>query len=381
MSRPELSHSNDPANQAADGPAASQRKIIHCDCDCFYASIEMRDDPDLQGKPVAVGGASERRGVIATCNYEARKSGVHSAMPTATALRLCPDLILIPPAMDKYRQASQQMHEIFRRYTWLIEPLSLDEAYLDVSQATVCQGSATLIAEAIRNDVRRELGITLSAGIAPNKFIAKIASDWNKPDGQFVVTPDRVDDFVRALPVKKLFGVGKVTAARMQELGINLCADLRTRELDFLLQHFGSFGHTLYRLCRGIDEREVKTDRIRKSLSVENTYAQDLPTLDSCLQQLPDLHRQMQERLQRVLHKYQVNKKYVKIKFHDFVSTTAEHVAEDSGLYGYQVLMREAWHRGERPVRLLGIGVRLNPLESADGSKDTRQIEQLALPW
>lgn len=359
----------------------AQRKIIHCDCDCFYASIEMRDDPALRGKPVAVGGTSDRRGVVATCNYEARKFGIHSAMPAATALRLCPDLILIPPNMEKYRQASLQMHDIFRRYTRIIEPLSLDEAYLDVSRATACQGSATLMAEAIRNDVRAELGITLSAGIAPNKFIAKIASDWNKPDGQFVVTPDRVDDFVRELPVKKLFGVGKVTAARMQQMGINTCADLRGKELDFLLQHFGSFGNSLYRLCRGIDEREVTTDRIRKSLSVENTYSRDLPTLDSCLQQLPDLHRQMQERLQRVLQQYRISKKYVKIKFHDFVSTTAEHIAEDSNLPGYRELMSEAWHRGERPVRLLGIGVRLNPLESGTGSKDNAQIEQLALPW
>jgi len=366
-------------------PGVAQRKIIHCDCDCFYASIEMRDNPALAGLPVAVGGASERRGVVATCNYEARKFGVHSAMPTATAKRLCPQLILVTPNMEKYRQASLAMHEIFRRYTALIEPLSLDEAYLDVTDATACRGSATLIAREIRQSVREEIGITLSAGIAPNKFIAKIASDWNKPDGQYAVTPDMVDDFVKALPVKKLHGVGKVTAARMHEMSIESCADLRKSGEDFLLQTFGSFGSQLYRLCRGIDERAVKTTRQRKSLSVENTYSQDLPSLESCLNELPALHQQMEERLQPVLHKYRVSKKYVKVKFLDFVSTTAEHVAEDSAISSYTHLMTEAWNRGSRPVRLLGLGVRLSPVENSaaenlSAKADHPRGKQLLLP-
>ena len=367
------------------GAGVSQRKIIHCDCDCFYASIEMRDNPALAGLPVAVGGASEHRGVVATCNYEARKFGVHSAMPTATAKRLCPQLILVAPNMEKYRQASQAMHEIFRRYTDLIEPLSLDEAYLDVSDASACQGSATLIAREIRQCVRDEIGITLSAGIAPNKFIAKIASDWNKPDGQYAVTPAMIDDFVKALPVKKLHGVGKVTAARMHALGIETCADLRRSGEEFLLQTFGSFGSQLYRLCYGIDEREVKTDRQRKSLSVENTYSRDLPSLESCLNELPALHQQMEERLQPVLHKYRISKKYVKVKFLDFVSTTAEHVAEDSTINSYTHLITEAWSRGARPVRLLGLGVRLSPLQNVSltespAEASLRHGEQLLLP-
>jgi DNA polymerase IV len=367
------------------GAGVSQRKIIHCDCDCFYASIEMRDNPALAGLPVAVGGASEHRGVVATCNYEARKFGVHSAMPTATAKRLCPQLILVAPNMEKYRQASRAMHEIFRRYTDLIEPLSLDEAYLDVSDASACQGSATLIAREIRQCVRDEIGITLSAGIAPNKFIAKIASDWNKPDGQYAVTPAMIDDFVKALPVKKLHGVGKVTAARMHALGIETCADLRRSGEEFLLQTFGSFGSQLYRLCYGIDEREVKTDRQRKSLSVENTYSRDLPSLESCLNELPALHQQMEERLQPVLRKYRISKKYVKVKFLDFVSTTAEHVAEDSTINSYTHLMTEAWSRGARPVRLLGLGVRLSPLQNVSltespAEASLRHGEQLLLP-
>ena len=362
---------------------SSLRKIIHCDCDCFYASIEMRDNPALLGLPVAVGGASEHRGVVATCNYEARKFGVHSAMPTATAKRLCPQLILVAPNMEKYRQASLTMHEIFRRYTDLIEPLSLDEAYLDVTDASACRGSATLIAREIRQCVREEIGITLSAGIAPNKFIAKIASDWNKPDGQYAVTPDMVDEFVKALPVKKLYGVGKVTAGRMHEMGIESCDDLRKSGEEFLLQAFGSFGSQLFRLCHGIDDREVKTNRQRKSLSVENTYSQDLPSRESCLNELPALHHQMEERLQKVLHKYRVSKKYVKVKFLDFVSTTAEHVAEDSAINSYTYLMTEAWNRGARPVRLLGLGVRLSPVKDgaqANLSADNKLCEQLVLP-
>jgi DNA polymerase-4 len=182
---------------------APPRKIIHCDCDCFYASIEMRDNPELLGKPIAVGGLPTRRGVVATCNYEARKFGIHSAMAAATARKLCPELIIIRPDMDKYREASRQIHEIFERYTAVIEPLSLDEAFLDVSDCDHHQGSATLIAEAIRSDVRETVNITISAGIAPNKFLAKIASDENKPDGQFVITPSQVDTFVQQLPVNK----------------------------------------------------------------------------------------------------------------------------------------------------------------------------------
>ncbi len=345
----------------------------------------MRDNPALVGLPIAVGGSSEHRGVVATCNYEARKFGVHSAMPTATAKRLCPQLIVVAPKMEKYRQASLAMHEIFRRYTDLIEPLSLDEAYLDVTDASACRGSATLIAREIRLCVREELGITLSAGIAPNKFIAKIASDWNKPDGQYAVTPDMVDEFVKALPVKKLHGVGKVTAGRMHKMGIESCSDLRQSGEEFLLQNFGSFGSQLFRLCHGIDDREVKTNRQRKSLSVENTYSQDLPSLESCLNELPALHKQMEERLEKVLHKYRVNKKYVKVKFLDFVSTTAEHVAEDCAISSYTHLMTEAWNRGSRPVRLLGLGVRLSPLEEGvranpPADAETSPCEQLLLP-
>jgi DNA polymerase IV len=222
------------------------RKIIHCDCDSFYASVEVRDDPALRGKPLAVGGSAEGRGVVATCSYEARAYGVRSAMPTSRALKLCPELVVMRPDMAKYRAVSRQIHEIFARYTALIEPLSLDEAYLDVSASTACRGSATLMAEEIRCEIRDTVGITVSAGIGPNKFIAKIASDWNKPDGQLTVTPDRVDAFVSALPVEKIFGVGSVTARRMRDHGWDTCADLRRLSLAELTRLFGRFGVALH---------------------------------------------------------------------------------------------------------------------------------------
>ena len=345
-----------------------QRKIIHCDCDCFYASIEMRDNPALRGKPIAVGGSPERRGVVATCNYEAREFGIHSAMASATARRLCPDLIIIRTDMDKYRLASSQIHEIFQRYTDLIEPLSLDEAFLDVSDCDEFRGSATRIAEAIRNEVREVVGITISAGIAPNKFLAKIASDWNKPDGQFAVLPNDVDDFVAKLAVKKIHGVGKVTAAKMHRLNLRTCKDLQNFGADALTEHFGSFGERLFELSSGIDNRPVSTDRIRKSVSVENTFDTDLPDLGSSLEAMLGLLPKLELRLKRLDNHYSIKKQFVKLKFHDFVTTTVEMLSEDTNPENYRTLCEQGFARGERAVRLIGVGVRVEPLEnSAEG--------------
>ena len=354
-----------------------RRKIIHCDCDCFYASIEMRDNPDLVGKPIAVGGSPNRRGVVATCNYEARKFGIHSAMASATAIKRCPELIIIKPDIEKYKLASSQIHEIFREYTPLIEPLSPDEAFLDVSKSELFHGSATLIAEAIRSKVRENIGITISAGIAPNKFLAKIASDWNKPDGQFVITPDRIDDFVCQLPVRKLIGVGKVTARKMLRMGITTCADLRQIDAEELRKHFGSFGSRLHELSQGIDNREVKTDRIRKSLSVENTYALDLPNLETCLAELPELSNQLNKRLSNINSEYAISKQFIKLKFHDFVQTTVEMLSNSAKVDNYRNLCERGFERGQRPVRLLGIGVRLTHLK--DSNKAEKTEEQLKL--
>lgn len=335
------------------------RKIIHCDCDCFYAAVETRDDPRLRGRPVAVGGRPDQRGVVATCNYEAREFGVRSAMATSQALQRCPALIVLPPTMEKYRVASRQILSIYRHYTELVEPLSLDEAYLDVSDALHCQGSATLMAREIRARIATDVGITASAGIAPNKFVAKIASDWNKPDGQYVVLPEQVDAFVAALPVKKIFGVGAVTAAKLNRLGATTCADLRGWSLLELQQHFGKFGTRLYELVRGIDLREVCSNRERKSISVEETYNQDLPDLAACEAPMRTLVEQLQLRVLRNDAVRYVRRLTVKIRFADFRQTSVECVGTAIELSAFRQLLETGFGRGMQPVRLLGAGVRL----------------------
>ncbi|MBB5017030.1 DNA polymerase-4 [Chitinivorax tropicus] len=335
-----------------------QRKIIHVDCDCFYAAIEMLDDPNLRGKPIAVGGRQEARGVIATCNYEARAFGVRSAMPTSRALKLCPKLILIRPRADRYRAVSKQVRQIYESFTDRIEPLSLDEAYLDVTGVGLCQGSATFMAEAIRQRIREEIGITASAGIAPNKFLAKIASDWHKPDGQFVIRPQEVDAFVKVLPVGKLFGVGKVTEARMHKMGLFTCEDLRSLSPTELSHRFGAFGERLWQLAHGVDEREVVTDEPRKSLSVETTFVTDLPDAATCKAELPALFDDLLKRLARVETRYRVNKAYFKMKFADFSQTTMELAATSPDLNTYNQMCEICHQRRHQPVRLVGIGVR-----------------------
>jgi len=252
------------------------RKIIHVDMDCFYAAVEIRDNPNLAKKAVAVGGDAYRRGVLCTSNYIARDFGVHSATPTAQAYRLCPDLIVIKPDFSKYKEVSEQIREIFFSYTELVEPLSLDEAFLDVSDNSHCQGSASWIAKEIRERILKVTSLTASAGVAPNKFIAKVASDWDKPNGLTVIRPEQVDSFVTALPVEKIFGVGKVTAHKLHVLGIKTCGDVQKFSQEKLHQHFGSFGDHLFELSQGRDKREVKPDRVRKSLSVEETFSYDL---------------------------------------------------------------------------------------------------------
>ncbi len=348
----------------------SRRKIIHVDCDCFYAAIEMRDDPSLASKPLAVGGAADRRGVIATCNYEARAYGVRSAMASAQALKLCPELLIVKPRMDAYKAVSRQIHGIFRDYTELIEPLSLDEAYLDVSDSPHFAGSATRIAQEIRRRVSRELHITVSAGVAPNKFLAKIASDWRKPDGLFVITPVEVEAFVAELPVAKLHGVGKVTADKLARLGVRTCADVREWPRLELIKAFGAFGERLWSLAWGIDERPVQTDSRRQSLSVETTYERDLPDLGACLAELPALLEELARRLARLDARYRPDKPFVKVKFHDFSQTTLEQAGAGHDLDSYRLLLGAAYARGNKPVRLLGVGLRLH-----DGRAAHEQLE------
>lgn len=343
------------------------RKIIHIDADCFYAAVEIRDNPKLRGLPIAVGGSASRRGVVATASYEARKFGVHSAMASATALKRCPDLILIPGRMSVYREASKQMRDIFADYTDLIEPLSLDEAFLDVSQCQQCKGSATLIAKEIRQRIEDTVGITVSAGIAPNKFIAKIASDWKKPNAQTVVTPEQVDDFMAELPVKYIWGVGKVTAAKLEKLGIKTCADVRNYDIFQFVQKFGQFGEHIHKLAHGIDNRPVVSEWRRKSVSVENTYEQDLPDLQSCIAELPALLESLQKRTQNLDDDYRIHNCFLKMKFRDFSQTTVERQNTTPILSDLAMLCEQAWARGEIPVRLLGIGVKLDDLTEGGG--------------
>jgi DNA polymerase-4 len=319
----------------------------------------MRDDPSLRDLPIAIGGKSDRRGVVATCNYKAREYGVRSAMPTGQALKLCPDLVVVPGTMSKYREAAQQIRQIFYRYTDKVEPLSLDEAYLDVTDCRECHGSATLIAEEIRQVIAREVGVTASAGIAPNKFLAKVASDLNKPDGQYVITPPEIDAFVEKLKVKRIFGVGKVTNEKLRRLGIETCGDLQQRPLLELVDKFGVFGKRLHDLSFGRDNREVNANSRRKSLSVERTYSDDLVDQAACLQKLPDLLLELRSRLRRVDSDYLVTKQLIKMKFSDFTSTTVERqVVKGLPIESFEDLCLQAWERGGRSVRLLGLGVR-----------------------
>ena len=338
------------------------RKIIHIDMDCFYAAVEMRDNPTLRDQPIAVGGAANARGVLTTCNYEARKFGCHSAMPTARALQLCPDLVLLPVAMDKYRVVSADIHAIFHDYTNIIEPLSLDEAYLEVTDSLHHKGSATLIAEAIRHEIAEKVCLSASAGIAPNKFLAKVASDWRKPNGQFVILPEDIADFMRSLPIKKIPGVGKVTAKKLQDKGIHTCGELQALSQATMVDMFGKFGQSLYQYCRGEDERAVEPKRVRKSLSVENTYLQDLKTLDACQQRLPTLFSELQMRLEKQTTR-RIHKQFIKIKFADFTQMTRECMVEALHFETFTTLLSQAEAELSQPVRLIGVGVRFAETE------------------
>lgn len=345
----------------------STRKIIHIDMDCFYAAIEMRDFPELANKPIAVGGDANHRGVIATCNYAARQLGVRSAQPTAQALRLCPSLILQPVRMDVYRKESQSIRAIFADYTDMIEPLSLDEAYLDVTLSTRCQGSATWIAQEIRARIFQERQLTASAGIAPNKSLAKIASDWHKPNGQMVIKPEDIDAFVRVLPVRKLFGVGPRMEEKLSALGIKICADLQQYSMDYLFNQFGTYGQRLYELARGIDNRPVNPNRIRKSISVEETYPKDLLNGEACFGALPELLKRLETRIHRAGEISGIHSLFVKLKFNDFQQTTVEQIANQIDLNVLHRLIQEGFSRKNLPVRLLGIGIKLKQKNALEG--------------
>ncbi|WP_031260522.1 DNA polymerase IV [Mesorhizobium sp. LNHC252B00] len=305
--------------------STGQRKIIHIDMDAFYASVEQRDNPDLRGKPVAVGSARER-GVVAAASYEARKFGVRSAMPSISAKRRCPELIFVPPRFDAYRAVSQEIHAIFAEHTPLIEPLALDEAYLDVTDNLQGIPIATTIAEMIRAKIKAETSLTASAGISYNKFLAKLASGQNKPDGLFVITPRMGPAFVEALPVRKFHGVGPATAEKMARLGIETGADLRAQSLAYLQEKFGKSGPYYYWIARGIDERPVRADRERKSVGAEDTFATDLFDVESARGEL----RPLIEKVWRYCDERSIRGRTVtlKVKFADFQQITRSRTVE-----------------------------------------------------
>ncbi len=339
----------------------NQRKIIHIDMDCFYAAVEMRENPTLIGKPVAVGGSAAQRSVLATCNYEARKFGLHSAMASAQALKLCPSLILLPVNMPLYKEVSGQIHQIFKRYTDIIEPLSLDEAYLDVTDCRLCSGSATWIAREIRQAIWDELKLTASAGVAPLKFLAKIASEQNKPNGQFVIRPEEVSGFVSQLSLKKIPGVGKVTYDKLTQLGLYTCADIQKADPQHIYRQFGKFGQRLWEFSHGIDHRKVEVNRPRKSLAVENTLLQDIDRLEDAEKMIQSQYAQLVYRIQRHWGDIPLSafkKLSVKLKFDDFTQTTLERTTDGLSFDVFRTLLNQVWvRRNGKRIRLLGLGV------------------------
>ncbi len=335
------------------------RKIIHVDMDAFYASIEQRDAPELKGKPVAVGG-SRQRGVVAAASYEARKYGVRSAMPSMTAYRLCPDIIFVRPRFDTYRDVSYQIREVFFQYTDLVEPLSLDEAYLDVSENKAKIDSAAKVAREIKQKIFKETNLTASAGVSVNKFLAKVASGWNKPDGLTLIPPEKAVAFIEKLPVEKFHGIGKKTAEKMKKMGIHYGADLKLySELD-LARRFGKTGRWYYRISRGIDNRAVQPDRIRKSVGAENTFREDIIELDDLLEKLEPLTRKVSERLKKIDSSGRTIT--LKIKYHDFVQTTrsrtvSSYVSTFDEIF--PVIKELLYHPAypEKEIRLLGVSL------------------------
>lgn len=341
--------------------------------DAFYVSVEIRDNPELINKPVAVGGNSSRRGVLSTCNYIARQFGVSSAMPTAMAVKKCPDLIVVQGRMEVYKETSQTIRGIFEEYTDKIEPLSLDEAYLDLSDCKLHQGSATLIAQEIREKIFQTTGLTASAGIAPLKFVAKVASDMNKPNGQLTVAPHEVSHFLETLSLKKIPGVGKVTYQKLNKLGFETCGDIRKSNEVFLASKLGKYGHTLWSRSHGIDERDVQVTRVRKSVGVERTFEEDISSIDkleSVIDEylLPELDR----RSSKYLKSRSINKLGVKVKFSDFKQTTKEQQSSAINPETLKKLLKEALKRGSgKSVRLLGLHI---GLEEPKISTDAEQL-------
>ncbi len=336
----------------------SCRKIIHIDMDAFFAAVEQRDHPEYQNKPLIVGGQPNTRGVVATCNYQARQYGIHSAMPSAQAYRLCPQAIFVKPRFEAYKQVSGIIRQIFAQYTDLFEPLSLDEAYLDVSHCSLHHGSATLIAREIKQTIFKRTQLIASAGISYNKFLAKIASDIDKPDGLYVINPEQGARFIEQLAIGKFHGIGKATEKKMHGFGIKTGYDLKNQSLLFLQQHFGKTAQHYYNIARGIDHRPVNNHRVSKSVGIETTFQVDIKDRQHVLQNL----QQLLSKALKKLHDKKLTAKTVtiKIKYHDFVQITrsrklSQAISNDSNINTvFESLLKDT-HIGQRKVRLLGV--------------------------
>ncbi|MFZ9035369.1 MAG: DNA polymerase IV [Francisellaceae bacterium] len=348
------------------------RKIIHIDMDYFYAQAEELRHPELKDKPLAVGGTTERS-VLTTCNYIARTFGIHSAMPTKIALKRCPDLVVLPVDMAYYREKSNQIREIFYTITPMVEPLSLDEAFLDVSACRQFNNNATEIAKHLKQEILKKTALTASAGVAENKLLAKIASDWRKPDGLFVIKPHQSRAFIAKLAVGKLFGVGKIGEQKLNALGIFSCDDLAQFNRQELKAHFGNFADKLSDYAKGIDNRAVNPERIRKSISVEETYLHDLIRLQDCYEALPALIEKLKQRFKPYRHKLHIHSLFIKLKDNHFHQTTLERQSNTVDDKRFHYLLHEAHQRLNHPIRLIGIGYGV----SEDMPDHNRQISLL----
>ena len=337
---------------------AQQRKIIHVDMDAFFASVEQRDQPEYKNKPLIVGGQPNSRGVVAACSYEARRFGIHSAMSCAKAYRLCPQAIFVSPRFEAYREVSDKIREVFWRYASEVEPLSLDEAYLDVTYTADFDGSATRIAQAIKRDILAETDLIASAGVSYNKFLAKVASDMDKPDGLCVIKPEQGADFVGQLAVGKFHGIGPATEAKMSQLGIMTGRDLRQWTQHDLVHHFGKSGRYYYTISRGIDDRPVRSYRIRKSLGKETTFSQDILDVDELLQQLEQLTEIVFDRLEKLNIKAKTLT--VKVKYANFQQVTRsqslpEKLDKITDFKALLPMLISRTQAGQQPVRLVGV--------------------------
>ena len=335
-----------------------KRKIIHVDMDAFYASVEQRDQPEYQGQAVVVGGQPEKRGVVAACSYEARKYGIHSAMSSAKAYRLCPDAVFLKPRFSVYRQVSNEIRHIFHEFTDLIEPLSLDEAYLDVTGNMDFSGSATLMAKEIKWRIKQRLDLIASAGVSYNKFLAKIASDMDKPDGLYLITPEQGPDFIKTLPIRRFFGIGKATEAKMKSLGIQNGKDLQQKSLEELLYHFGKVGRFYFRIARAEDTRLVNNQRIRKSLGKETTFNEDLSSANDLLAVLADLSRQVADNLTEkglVAKTVSLKVKYANFELISRSYTVDDFIKTSEQIFSIAKTLLTKTEVGQRKVRLLGI--------------------------